>query len=319
MNLPDDHTAPRPAPLHFVTLRDRIIYLRSLPDFEGVPMDSIAGLAQLLEEERVSEGTTLIAAGDAITNAYFLVEGVVGLYKDGERVGELVPPQAVAAIGVLARISGPPGDIVADEDCLLLCMNGATLRRRLEEDFELFSNTMRSITRLILGQRRGLPFDPAKPPSLAPGVWPERPLDFVDRFRWFADSMPLQDTSLDAMGELARQYKEVRVDAGTRLWELGDQSDHFFAIVAGVVEVENGSGKGRVGAGNTIGFFDTIGGLPRGSTATAVTDLVGLHATAAQLFDVLEDQPELAMALLGLQAQVAVDHLWNSRFLMGPN
>ena len=282
-------------------------------------MDSIAGVAQLLEEERVSKGTTLLAAGEPIEHSYFLVEGLVGLYKDGERVGELVPPQAVAAIGVLARISGPPGDIVADEDCVLLCMNGAVLRRRLEDDFELFSNTMRSITRLILEQRRGLPFDPANPFDSDPGVWPERPLDFVDRFRWFWESMPLRDASLDAMGELARQYKEVRLDAGTRLWELGDHSDHFFAIVAGAVEVENGSGKGRVGAGHTIGFFDTIGDLPRGTTATAATDLVGLHATAAQLFDVLEDQPDLAMALLGLQAQIAVDHLWNSRFLIGTN
>lgn len=313
MSLGEERTAP--ATLHqLFSARDRVVYLRSSRDFEGVPMRSLAALAQVLEEDRVPAGATLVAAGEPITKAYFLVEGRVGLYQDGVRTGELTPPSSVALIGVLANITGPPGDIIVEEDSLLLCASAGVLRHVLERDFALLYNTLRTMTREILTSRSGLPGDPSNPPAVVEIAPPDRPLDFVERLKWTTRSLPFASAVLDGVGALVRQQRAVRYPAGTALWLEGDAPDFSALVIGGLVECSNKNGSLRIGSGYTIGYFDGIAERPRAYSATAITDVVVLVGDHEIFVDILEDQFELAFRLLTSSAALAVDQLWRRDF-----
>lgn len=315
MDLPEDPLAPL-APRQFVTLRDRLVYLRSLPEMVDLPVDSLATFAQALEEHRVPRNTVLVGAGEPLTHAYFLVEGVIGLYVDDERITEILPPNEVAAMGVLAELSGPPGNIAAETDCLLLRIDARSLRSLQENDTRILFGTLRSVSQIVLKARGSLPFDPNNPPEADPGEPPERRLDFVDKLLWLHQTGVFAASSLDALGELARHYEEVHYEAGEAIWRRGDRSPFVLLVLSGLIECSSADGSGLIGSEYTLGFFDGVGRLPRAYDAIAQTKVVALRLEVRAFLDVLEDQFDLALSALQTLAGLAVNHQWRTQFAL---
>lgn len=66
-------------------LIERILFLKSLREFNHVQGELVSFMAEVLDELRVREGTKLIEKGDSgIEPLYLIVEGSVNLYRDGE-------------------------------------------------------------------------------------------------------------------------------------------------------------------------------------------------------------------------------------------
>ncbi len=308
MNIGDD--AVPPSPLHLVSVRDRVTYLRALADFDGVPIRSLATLAQVLEEERLPKGAVLVEAGQPIAHAYFLVEGRVGLYRDGRLIREIVPPHTVSLVGVLAQIDVAPGSIVAQEDCLVLSASARQLKHVWERGFDLLRNSMRMMTREILNARGSLPVHPANQPEIVHVDPPSRPLDFVDRLKWSIEYLPFAIADVDAAGELARRQVERHYRAGDRIWNIGDDSRFSALLISGVIRCSNDNGTVRVGPGYSIGYFDALAERPRGYVTEAETDVVVLILDYATSSEVFADHFELAMRIVTSQARVVVGQLW---------
>src|SRR6266700_3050793 len=61
---------------------DRSALLASIPMFESLSAEDLAGLAARLEEQEIPEGTTVFSQGDVGTTMYIIVEGAVEVLID---------------------------------------------------------------------------------------------------------------------------------------------------------------------------------------------------------------------------------------------
>ncbi len=74
---------------------------------------------------------------------------------------------------------------------------------------------------------------------------------------------------------LARHLVPMSVSAGTVVLEEGGQSDRFFVIESGLVEVtQNGAVLRREGPGEFFGEIGLLRDVPRTATITAVEDTI---------------------------------------------
>jgi CRP/FNR family transcriptional regulator, cyclic AMP receptor protein len=106
---------------------------------------------------------------------------------------------------------------------------------------------------------------------------------------------------------LARQGRSRTFAPGDVLMRQGDQSDCLHIIVGGQVRVERSHPQilspvvlAELGPGTVVGEMGVIDNLPRSATVTAVTETHTLEVHATVLSKVIEEYPDVAMALLRL-------------------
>lgn len=105
----------------------------------------------------------------------------------------------------------------------------------------------------------------------------------------------------DAVAERGAEVNFVR---GSVLVHRGERTRHCYAICAGEVLVTASSQQGttlvlaRRGPGTMIGEQAALDGEPRSATVTAVTDVVAIVLSSADLEQLLRDVPDLALAEL---------------------
>lgn len=84
---------------------DRQELLASIPMFESLPPEDLAGLASRLEEETIADGTVVFSQGDPGTTMYIILEGSVEILIDqGKRrlvVATLFPGQYFGELSLL--------------------------------------------------------------------------------------------------------------------------------------------------------------------------------------------------------------------------
>ena len=92
--------------MNFVSPRERILYLKSMPTFSALPSSVLLPLAQALQEGFYSKGQTLIAVEWEIDEAHFLVSGSVDLYWQDEKMRKIEAPWGVGFLGIFAQMQG---------------------------------------------------------------------------------------------------------------------------------------------------------------------------------------------------------------------
>jgi CRP-like cAMP-binding protein len=102
----------------------------------------------------------------------------------------------------------------------------------------------------------------------------------------------------------------VHFAAGTVIWNAGEPAEFSLGVLSGRIECTNDQGTGEIGSGWVIGWFDSIGEIPRAYTAVAQTDVTALKLEVGHFLEVLEDQFLLSLEILATHASVAVGQLW---------
>ena len=102
------------------------VRLTEVPLFAGCHPPDLAIIAQRAEMRDVSQGTTLIAAGDVGDEFFVLLSGTASVARNGTMVGELAPG---AHFGELALLDPAPrsADIVMTSDGTVSVFSRATL------------------------------------------------------------------------------------------------------------------------------------------------------------------------------------------------
>jgi CRP/FNR family cyclic AMP-dependent transcriptional regulator len=110
----------------------------------------------------------------------------------------------------------------------------------------------------------------------------------------------LDDEDLHA---LAHKLREVRVEAGARVFAQGDQGDAMYLIESGAVDIVAGSGKQQVIVGalfkqQYFGELALLDGAPRSATAVASRPTQLLALDRDDFVEFIKKRPDAALAIM---------------------
>jgi CRP-like cAMP-binding protein len=281
-------------------LRDRMLALRSLPNFAGVRDESLLYVVESSRERRFMPGEILFDEATPVDHVYFLVGGKITITRHGK---PFLVVEGAGGIGVIAALADDRlgWRAVADRESLALELPLDSFRENLEEDFGLLRNSLRLIAGMSLRTRGNLPVKPdqAKPAEL--GVYPERDATLVERVIALrsAPAGPFATANMDAIIDLCRGMVVERVDAGHTFWNVGDPTTFSLRLIYGCVRCATATGEHvDMGAGSMIGILDGWSGRPRSFSARAETPVVAYRTLNEASLAVLEMHPRVALQML---------------------
>lgn len=289
----------------FVGPLDRVLFLRTIPIFEGLRPAHLAAIAQHARERVWPVGALLQTPDQAAETVYLVVEGEVELsHADGvtQRIG---PGQTVGVLELLSR-SQTALTARTTRDTVALEFDWDAQFDICEQHFPVLAQYIRYLAGRTI---EGLGRDPraleaeAEAAELVP-LPAERPLNLVERILVLYGSQEFSRRSPDALAELAHHVAEVRYGAGEKIWDAGAHADHFVLLAAGTVECRLPDGGALpIRAGTTIGLYEMLARAPRWYVARAAGEVVGLRIDFDPFLDILEDHFDLALDVLSLLAR----------------
>lgn len=287
----------------------RLIALRSFGAYANLPAEDVAALAEIAVERRWEAGDHILNEGEAVTHLHFVIEGEVELRRQGLMLRRFGPQSVVGGVAALAE--DPEGyDAVALEPTVTLEVSASENEELFEEHPEILSAVLGAITGQIVILRRELgPTAGFKSSTwIQEGSQPE-PLDFVGRMAALRDALPFAGTRLEALADLARDVRELRLDDGETLWEEGEQADACVFILWGTVEVRMPDYDDAIvfGPGDVVGSLSMIGMSHRWYSARVPHGLVGLRLNGEALRDVLEDHFDLLLSMVRVMSRGLLD------------
>lgn len=284
---------------------ERLIALRSFAAYSALSAEDVGAMAAIAVERRWRAGDRILEEGHPVTHLHFVIRGRVELRRQGLTLRQYGPQSVVGGIAALAE--DPDGyDVIALEDTITLEVPADENTELFEEHFEAVRGVLQGIARQTLILRHelgtGAGFNMSE---WVPSGPPPEPLDLVGRMAMLREAMPFAGTRLEAIADLAREVRELRLDDQDELWAAGDPSDSFVFISWGIVEATTRGGevKMRFGPGDVVGSLGTLANEPRWYTAKAAGGLVGLRLAGETMLDVFEDHFDLALAMMRASAR----------------
>lgn len=293
--------------LRFVGPMERALFLKTMPFFDQLPISELAVLSGHLRERFFRGGSTLLRDGEPVGRMYIIVEGEVRARRGGHPYDFTAGPgEAIGFLSFLAR-SEKGVAAVAEVDTLTLEMDTDTITDVYEDRFTLLHYLMKKLaTRTLLHRMKtpdGTYFGRGEP--IVP--YRDRPLDLVERLILMRSGPVFKDANLDAMAQLIQQMREMRFEAGTRLWNAGDRAASLYMIISGTIacSIKDGERRFRCGPGYPLGNVEAMARYPRWYDAVTETPVIALEGENERFLDHLEDHFEMAMDLVaGMAAGV---------------
>lgn len=254
-------------------------------------------IAESARERFFPRGSVLMREGEPVEAIHYLVEGKVRVSFQGRDLGVAPVGAAIGALGVLTRTE-EGFDAVAETDVLTLEQDSDAVFEILEDNFAILRHTLQDFCRRMIDS---VVNGPVEPQNIPRSEWKAQSddLDLVDRIFILRRAPLFARASLNALAELARAVFPVRFEPGVRLWSVGEPSRNVVLLVSGSVRCTPANRPSFVaGAGWPLGALEAIGGMTRWYEPVTETPVVGLSGDVETLYDVLEDNFDMAMAYL---------------------
>jgi CRP-like cAMP-binding protein len=295
-----------------VGMVERILYLKKLPAFAGLPTADLAAIAELQVERSVRAGEVLLKGGEEPRGVYLVLEGAIDCHRRSRFVGRVGPGGSMGGLVLFAQDRDGVQAVAATEGRVLE-LDGESLLDVLEDRFRVLHHVLRGTCRQLLDlviRAKTKPFQSLA--TAAPAKYPikdaTKDLDLVERIFFLRSIIPFQRSSINALAELSRTTTQVRFPAGTVLWKAGELGATAYLILEGTVTgrvAESGVTFGT-GPGAPLGASEMMAELPRWYDATAETVVVALQGSTEALLDVFEDNYEMARDYLALWARAVL-------------
>ncbi len=280
-------------------VRDRMLALRSLPNFAGLRDESLVIIAEHARERRFRAGDELLSEGEAVDRIYIVIGGQVTISRQGKTV---LVVEGNGGVGILSAIAHDPVGwrAVADRDTLTLEIPSSAFLENLEQDYGLLRNSLRLMAITALAAHNNLPINPRLAKPVVLGTYPEREPTLVELIIALRSSAsPFATANMDAIIEVCRRMTLVRFEPGHQLFNVGDPATFSLRINYGRVRCTAASGEHvDVGSGTVLGALDGWSGRPRSYAARAETAVVCYRTPTEEFLAVLEMHPGLALSLL---------------------
>jgi CRP-like cAMP-binding protein len=279
-----------------MSLRDRVLLLRSQPLFDALDDDGLLLLAEHGHMVSYADGEVVCAEGEPARAVHVIVQGALLVSRPGGEPAERGAGQAYGALPLLAR--QPATLVVARGATRTLQVPATAWEAALIENHSMMRNVLRVMGASVLSVRDSLPADPKRPRILDEGRYYTEPRSFVARLIDLRQS-PFGHMHLEALVDLARQMVEVRYPAGALIWSVGDASTHSLHVDVGRVRCTGPDGTHiDVASGFTIGVLDVWGAQVRAYEARAETAIIGFRIEFEGFLALLEVHPEVGLQLL---------------------
>ncbi len=276
-------------------VRDRMLLLRTNPNFAPLEDDDLLRIAEHARISHAAKGTILFREGDPLERIFLLTEGHVVVRFNGRTVADIRGQGGVGLLSLFAGLDTTP-EAVAHEDSMLLELPAEIVRSNVFESFAIARNTLRLLALGLLERRGQLPVPDAGGADV--GVWRDREPTVVERVMMIRNGMFFSTAHLDAIAELARRAVEVRFAEGEALWQIGEPTSFSLRVEFGKVRCTNAKGESVVvGAGNVLGMMDALAGIQRSYDAVALTPLIVTKIETATQLAILEAHPQMASTL----------------------
>ncbi|MBA2543613.1 MAG: cyclic nucleotide-binding domain-containing protein [Deltaproteobacteria bacterium] len=288
-------------------IRDRMLAIRALPNFQGLGDESLLQIAEHARERRFRTGEQLLVEGEPIHNIYIVLNGAVTTSRQGKSFLVITGSGAVGILSALAQDS-VGWQAVADRDTMTLEIPVTVFLASLKEDYGLLRNALRAIATMALNARGHLPVRPEPGRIVDIGAFPDRDPTLVERLMALRNQRVFKSANMDALIEICRRMTLIRAEAGHQFFAVGDPSTHSLRIAYGRVRCTTSGGESvDVGAGAVLGALDAWTGLPRTYSAVAETPFVGYQTPTEGFLSVLEMHPGLALSILKVLAESLIE------------
>lgn len=285
-----------------------MLAIKAMPVFADVHSDDLAALAECARVHTFRRGETLYSGTEApVSSIHLVLDGQVTEYRGGRPFVTHGPHRVLGGEDALALTSA---DVVAvaDEDTRTVAIERDQLRDLLEDNFGVLSAALQGVAAATLRLRRRI-VPSAGWPEPPPVVERSAPLadDLGARVAFLWEETWLHRARIRTLGQLARAADVVELREGGQLWAAGGEADDALIVVDGCVRCETPDGRQRFdcGRGAILGLEEALAMEEHWCGAIVRAPGSALQVTRAALIDVLEDDPDSALALLAACATLA--------------
>jgi len=283
---------------------ERLFQLRKAPMIGTLEPHLLAPVADAMRPRVFRRGEALVREGERPTASHYLIEGRLHVERAGRLLGHAEAGSALGGMGILARLPAPV-TASAESDVLTLELDADTLFDLLEDHFDIIRHLLREVTGRIIDAWRRLPG--TSPPFRAErpiGIVGTRDLDLVERIFFLRSVTPFQHASINALAELGRSLWEVHFEPGEPLWSEGEPARHVVLLVSGAAACSARDGFTlNARPGTSLGALEAIAGRHRWYDAEVTAPLTGLSGEVEVLFDVFEDNLDMALHFLAAMSR----------------
>jgi CRP-like cAMP-binding protein len=281
---------------HDPILLRRLLELRRFPLFGGAELAELATLAENVVETTYPSGAVVAPPG-RVEAIHLILSGQLdaGPQRCGAR-------EAFGWLEVLARRPLAAAAVAVGETRTLR-LAASELGEILEDNFGLLAVALRELATRTLAEQ-----DPGPLGRRAAAAPMASPLGLVERMTVLRQRTPFSSARLEALAILAYESQETTWPAGELVSRCGDPARAAYFILDGDLRATSpGRGSTLLGAGSVIGVLESLAGLRHSSTIAVVTPVRALEIASTVIFDVLEDHPDLGLAMLATFAGELLD------------
>ncbi|MBZ0236341.1 MAG: cyclic nucleotide-binding domain-containing protein [Deltaproteobacteria bacterium] len=283
-----------------VVLR-RLLALVHSPYFTDVDLTELAVLAENAVESAFMKGEPVVPGRERLPSVHHVLEGRIEMADVTPVVW--TPRMTVGLLEVFAGRALPAAAIAAT-DVRTLELDAADMFEILEDSFGLLSPLLRALAARALE----LPWSWPQPLPAAPP--PAAVLGLVDRMILIRRHLPLYAVRMQPLTILAHAAREETWSAGEVIARAGARGRDVGIIVAGTVAASrDGEAERLLGPGAAFGALEVLAGRPSDYTLHARSDTRAVTLSPSAVFDVLEDHPELGLAIAGSLAGRLIDEV----------
>jgi len=283
--------------LDSAVLTERVLQLVRTPLFaSGLLPGQLETLAAAGREVAYSRRTVVVPEGQRPTALYVALAGRLRALRDGEPVPGDPVAQFFGGLGVPTEYSSV-ADIVAEPGTILFILDEEAVRSMLEENSSFGRHMLQLASNRVLDMRARESFGSEVSVRIE-GARTES-LDVVGRMLLIRDALHLPSRNLAVLAHLARAADVRRAAGGAALFDGGQAPSDVWVVVRGTVQLcHAGAAPSMARAGRALGLVEAVAGRPMPCPGTAVTDVVCLVVSNAELHEAIEDHDEFCIDLL---------------------